>query len=329
MAEVLQIFVGGVLLGAIYALIALGFSLIYRVTGVVNLSQGGFAVLAALAGYTFSQQLGFPLPIALLCAVAGTTIAGLAIGWFTFVPALKKLSNANVLMLTVGILTLIEGFSLVTRGSQPYSVPAFSGERPLEFTGLRITTQTFWILGTAPGHISGGLVPDRAHENRQGLEGMFGKSICRGADGHRRQADELAELHARDADCGNCRCGRRSDDDASVQYGAALHNIRLHSRGHRRHFIVSRCDRRGAVPRTRHPVRDSLCIVAVQQCDRVDPPAFHPDLCTNGAYPFQDNPQAGRSRRTARLGPSYAARSADRPGPQPVWASPSPSSCRC
>ncbi|MBY5774785.1 ABC transporter permease [Rhizobium leguminosarum] len=149
MAEILQIFVGGVLLGAIYALIALGFSLIYRVTGVVNLSQGGFAVLAALAGYTFSQQLGFPLPIALLCAVAGTTIAGLAIGWFTFVPALKKLSNANLLMLTVGILTLIEGFSLVTWGSQPYSVPAFSGERPLEFLGLRITTQTFWILGTA------------------------------------------------------------------------------------------------------------------------------------------------------------------------------------
>lgn len=149
MAEILQIFVGGVLLGAIYALIALGFSLIYRVTGVVNLSQGGFAVLAALAGYTFSQQLGFPLPIALLCAVVGTTIAGLAIGWLTFVPALKKLSNANLLMLTVGILTLIEGFSLVTWGSQPYSVPSFSGERPLEFLGLRITTQTFWILGTA------------------------------------------------------------------------------------------------------------------------------------------------------------------------------------
>lgn len=149
MAEVLQIFVGGVLLGAIYALIALGFSLIYRVTGVVNLSQGGFAVLAALAGYTFSQQLGLPLPIALVCAVGSTTIAGLAIGWFTFVPALKKLSNANVLMLTVGILTLIEGFSLATWGSQPYSVPAFSGERPIEFMGLRITTQTFWILGTA------------------------------------------------------------------------------------------------------------------------------------------------------------------------------------
>ena len=149
MAEVLQIFVGGVLLGAIYALIALGFSLIYRVTGVVNLSQGGFAVLAALAGYTFSQRLGLPLPIALLCAVGGTTVVGLAIGWFTFVPALKKLSNANVLMLTVGILTLIEGFSLIVWGSQPYSVPAFSGEQPLEIGGLRITTQTFWIIGTA------------------------------------------------------------------------------------------------------------------------------------------------------------------------------------
>ena len=47
----------------------------------------------------------------------------------TFVPALTRLSNANVLMLTAGILTMIEGFSLVVWGSQPYATPPFSGER--------------------------------------------------------------------------------------------------------------------------------------------------------------------------------------------------------
>jgi len=149
MAEFIQISIGGLLVGTIYALIALGFSLIYRVTGMINLAQGGFAILGALVGYSFSQSLGLPLPIALVGAVLVTTAAGTLLGALTFVPGLKKLSNANVLMLTVGMLTLIEGFLLVIWGSQPYSVPAYTGEEPINFHGILIPTQTFWIVGTA------------------------------------------------------------------------------------------------------------------------------------------------------------------------------------
>ena len=56
MSEFVQICVGGVVVGSIYALIALGFSLVYRVTGAINLSQGGFSVLAALIGYTLVEK---------------------------------------------------------------------------------------------------------------------------------------------------------------------------------------------------------------------------------------------------------------------------------
>jgi branched-chain amino acid transport system permease protein len=63
------------------------------------------------------------------------------------VPALTRLSNANVLMLTAGILTMIEGFSLVVWGSQPYAMPPFSGERPLAFGAILIPTQAFWVFG--------------------------------------------------------------------------------------------------------------------------------------------------------------------------------------
>ena len=149
MAEFIQISIGGLLVGTIYALIALGFSLIYRVTGIVNLAQGGFAIIAALVGYSFSQSFGIPLPIALVAAVLVTTATGTLLGAVTFVPALKKLSNANVLMLTVGILTLVEGTALVIWGSQPYSVPAFSGEEPFDFDGILIPTQAFWIVAAA------------------------------------------------------------------------------------------------------------------------------------------------------------------------------------
>ncbi len=147
MLEFLQIAIGGLVVGSSYAAIALGFSLVYRVTGAINLSQGGFAVIAAMIGYTFGVAWGWPLIVAIPAAVIATVIIGVVLAAFTFVPALARLSNANVLMLTAGILTMIEGFSLVVWGSQPYAMPPFSGERPLAFGAILIPTQAFWVFG--------------------------------------------------------------------------------------------------------------------------------------------------------------------------------------
>jgi branched-chain amino acid transport system permease protein len=145
--EFVQIAIGGLVVGSIYAAIALGFSLVYRVTGAINLSQGGFALVSAMIGYTFAVAWGWPLVFAIPAAVITTVIAGVVLARFTFVPALARLSNANVLMLTAGILTMIEGFSLAVWGSQPYATPPFSGERPLAFGAVLIPTQAFWVFG--------------------------------------------------------------------------------------------------------------------------------------------------------------------------------------
>jgi len=146
--EFLQICIGGLVVGSIYAAIALGFSLVYRVTGAINLSQGGFAIVAAMIGYTLGVAWGWPLWVAIPSAVAATVGLGVAIGAFTFVPALERLSNANVLMLTAGLLTMIEGVALVVWGSQPYAMPPFLGEAPLVFGQIRMPTQAFWVFGS-------------------------------------------------------------------------------------------------------------------------------------------------------------------------------------
>lgn len=149
MAEFVQICIGGLVVGCIYAVIALGFSLVYRVTGAINLSQGGFSVLAALIGYTLTVGWGWPLPLAIATAIVCTVGIGLVLGAATFVPALMRLSNANVLMLTAGVLTMIEGSLLAIWGSQPYAMPPFSGEAPLVFGPIRVPTQAFWVFGAA------------------------------------------------------------------------------------------------------------------------------------------------------------------------------------
>jgi branched-subunit amino acid ABC-type transport system permease component len=146
---VAPIIVGGLLQGSVFAIVALGFALVYRVTGVINLSQGAFCIVGALSMYTLQQTLGWPGPLAALAAVAGTGVFGAALGAATFVPALSRLPNSSMLMLTAGLLTLVEGVVLVVWGSDPYDLASFSGEAPVDVLGVRVPSQGLWIAGTA------------------------------------------------------------------------------------------------------------------------------------------------------------------------------------
>jgi len=154
MLEFIQIVVSGIQVGAIYALIALGFSLVYRVTNVINLAQGAFCVLGALVTYSFGIDLGWGIPVAALFSFAAVTLVGVLIGSWVFVPGLSRLSNANMLMMTAGLLTLFEGLILVIWGSQPYASPPFAGYEPVSLFGVSITTQGLWIIGTTAALIT-------------------------------------------------------------------------------------------------------------------------------------------------------------------------------
>ncbi len=144
----IPIIVGGLLQGSVFAMVALGFALVYRVTGVINLSQGAFCVIGALITYTLERTLGWPVGLAVTGAVLGTTVFGIMLGAATFVPSLARLPNSSMLMLTAGLLTFIEGLLLVVWGSDPYDLPPFSGEMPVTIMGVRVPTQGFWIAGT-------------------------------------------------------------------------------------------------------------------------------------------------------------------------------------
>ena len=149
MTEFLQIVVGGLLVGATYALIALGLYLVYRVTGVINLAQGGFCVLGALIAWTLEVHLGWGAALSVLLAILATTAFGVLLGSGAFVPGLSRLSNGNMLMLSAGLLTMIEGILLVVWGTQPYALPPFLGDRPFNWGGVLVPSQGIWVLGSA------------------------------------------------------------------------------------------------------------------------------------------------------------------------------------
>ncbi|HEY4072959.1 MAG TPA: ABC transporter permease [Herbaspirillum sp.] len=147
MDNVIQILVSGLFVGSIFAMLALSFSLVFRVTGVINLAQGAFCVLAALAGYSLHVTFGWSLLASSIFAVVGTSLLGALLGATIFVRAMARLSNTNILMLGAGLMTFIEGAIFVVWDSQPYAPPPFSGEEPITVFGIRIVTQGIWIAG--------------------------------------------------------------------------------------------------------------------------------------------------------------------------------------
>ena len=149
MAQFLQILSGGVAVGATYALVALGLFLVYRVTGVINLAQGAFCILGALGANTLHTALGWPVAAAAAGSVVLTTVAGAGLGAATFAPGLQRLSNGNMMMLTAGLLTLLEGAMLANWGSQPYVLTPFTAGSPLHLGPVTIAIQGLWVFATA------------------------------------------------------------------------------------------------------------------------------------------------------------------------------------
>ena len=81
LSQLLQLLFGGVAQGCVYALVALGFVLIYKATETVNFAQGDLMMLGAFFGLTASAILGWPYWVTILFAVAVMAVVALLAGW--------------------------------------------------------------------------------------------------------------------------------------------------------------------------------------------------------------------------------------------------------
>ena len=142
-----NIIIGGLITGAIYALLAVGYSLVFSVSGALNLAQGAFVALGALTMYSFSHNAHLSLPLAFLAALTVVAAAIAIIEWVIIRPAVTRISHANLLMMMGGMLTAFEGAAFLIWGSNPFSMNQFSGSHPVTVGKLSIPTQGFWVIG--------------------------------------------------------------------------------------------------------------------------------------------------------------------------------------
>ena len=147
--QALQFLIGGLTVGAIYALVALGFTIIYNVTGIINFAQGEFVMLGALLLYSFSDRtagLGLPLLLAVPLAIAATTVVGLALERFAIRPS-RSASIVALIIVTIGASLVLRGAAQLRWGKDALPVQAFSGSGVIPIGGAVVSRQSLWVLG--------------------------------------------------------------------------------------------------------------------------------------------------------------------------------------
>uniref|UniRef100_Q07SX8 Inner-membrane translocator n=1 Tax=Rhodopseudomonas palustris (strain BisA53) TaxID=316055 RepID=Q07SX8_RHOP5 len=147
MSELLQFLVSGLTVGAVYALVALGFTLVYHASDVVNFAQGEFVMLGGMVT-VFAYAAGVPLPLAALLAVTAAVVVGLALYWLAIAPA-RGASAVSLIIITIGASILLRGAAQIVFDKQFHKLPAFSGDTPVDLFGAAIQPQSFWVLGGA------------------------------------------------------------------------------------------------------------------------------------------------------------------------------------
>lgn len=147
MADFAQFVFAGLTTGAIYALAALGFSVIYNASGVINFAQGDFLMIGGMVAATLAASQ-VPLPAAAAAAVA----VGIAVGLLLYLLAIRPARDANVLSLiiiTIGASLFIQGAAQWVLGKNQRTLPAFSGDEALSLAGAYVLPQSLWVWGVS------------------------------------------------------------------------------------------------------------------------------------------------------------------------------------
>jgi branched-chain amino acid transport system permease protein len=141
-----QYLVAGLTYGTIYAIVGIGFNIIYNTTGIINFAQGEFVMLGGMTAVTFYAFL--PLPLAIVGAVLCTMIIGGLIE-MTFIRWLVKPSVLRMIIITIGISILIREAALMLWGEGVRSLPYFTGNEISSVAGVVEHRRLYRYCGSA------------------------------------------------------------------------------------------------------------------------------------------------------------------------------------
>jgi branched-subunit amino acid ABC-type transport system permease component len=153
MSIFLQYLFSGLTVGSIYALSALGFTIVYNARGVVNFAQGDFLMLGGMVTATL-VPLGWPLPSAIGVAILVTVVCAMLLQRFAIAPA-RQADPVSLIIITIGASIFIQGVVQNVMGKNQHIVPSFSGDVPIRVFGASLLPQSLWSIGGAAVLVAG------------------------------------------------------------------------------------------------------------------------------------------------------------------------------
>ena len=141
-----QIVLSGLTSGAIYALVALGFAIIYNASHVINFAQGEFVMIGGMASVAFVDS-GLPLALSIVCSVGLAALVGLLLAKLAVEPA-RGAPVVTLIIITIGASIFLRGLASLVWDKKLHTLPAFSGDAPIALGNATLLPQTLWVLGT-------------------------------------------------------------------------------------------------------------------------------------------------------------------------------------
>jgi branched-chain amino acid transport system permease protein len=145
MTNFLQLIVGGVSLGFQYALVALGFVVIFKATGVINFAQGGFVMLGAYLTYQFTSMWSVPFPAAVVLSMLAVAGVGLVVERLVLRRMVGKPLFA-LIMITVGLLFVIQELVATLWGTDNLNLGDPWGIDTVDIGGVVIQVADIWAV---------------------------------------------------------------------------------------------------------------------------------------------------------------------------------------
>lgn len=144
---VVPIILSGLAIGCIYSLVALGFSLMFRTTGLVNFAHGEAVTIGALFGYTMVSTLKLPLLPSILLVAFVSGILGALVERIAYRPIrIKKWPEVNGVIATVGMILVLANGAMLVWGAEPLAYPARVSESTLRLAEMTVPLLSIWIL---------------------------------------------------------------------------------------------------------------------------------------------------------------------------------------
>jgi branched-subunit amino acid ABC-type transport system permease component len=147
---ILQQVIGGLTIGAVYSLIALGFTMMLRASELINFAQGEMVMLGAFFGWTLYAILPEWLPfwMIFLTGTALTGFFGILVERLAFRPLTARNSPLlNLIIATLGLFYILRSLAIIVWGADPLTYPKVVSQNPISVGKLVIQPLNIWILG--------------------------------------------------------------------------------------------------------------------------------------------------------------------------------------